>query len=88
MKLLITSFAIAALVCTLVLSLPAFAQSTTLQNFDKDACYAKCACAWGMFTACASCKAACDRAFWRAWSKEVDENTDLEKGNKRSRRTR
>ncbi len=75
MKLLITIFAVMVLLGVSISALPAFADSTVVQDFDKDACYAKCACATGMFVSCAACKAECDREYWRAFDREMGDDT-------------
>jgi hypothetical protein len=84
MKLLITILAVTALLSASVLSLPVFAESTVLHGFDKEACYAKCACATGLFTACAECKAACDRTFWRVWERDMGDDATSKRGGKKS----
>jgi len=88
MKLLITILAVTALLCTSVLSLPALAESTVLQGFDNNACYTSCRCAVGLFTACAECKAKCDRTFWRAWDKQMEDDTTSKRRSKRSQNVR
>ncbi|MDQ7781925.1 MAG: hypothetical protein RDU20_03535 [Desulfomonilaceae bacterium] len=85
MKLLITIMAVTALVGVSVFSVPALAQSTSSLNFDKDACYARCACTFGTFTACATCKAECDRRYWRAWDKQMGELSSTDKPSRKSR---
>ncbi len=83
MKLLITILAVTALLCISV-ALPVLAESPVTQAFDKEACYAKCACATGLFVACAECKAACDRTFWRVWEREMGNDTTSKKGDRKS----
>ncbi len=53
------------------------ANSVILQDFDRNACYSKCPCAFaGAEQACADCKQKCDDEYW----KNFDEKLKNKKG--------
>lgn len=45
-------------------------------DFDIHACYASCGCAHGLLYTCMECKAECDRKYWKAFDREMDDMTD------------
>ncbi|MFH1117861.1 MAG: hypothetical protein V1792_28400 [Pseudomonadota bacterium] len=75
MKTMITIVAMIVLLVASMSALTASADSSVTQSFDKDACYARCACAMGLFIACAECKAECERKFWKHFDREMGNDT-------------
>jgi hypothetical protein len=65
-RLLIVIFLLIALLPAVMPTHTIAASPELLQDFNRDACYSTCPCAFSRaFQACADCMQECDRKFWR-----------------------
>ncbi|MGO9570704.1 MAG: hypothetical protein ACLP5H_24530 [Desulfomonilaceae bacterium] len=70
-RLLAVIFLLTALLPTIAPSQTIAADPALLQNFDRNACYSKCPCAFaGAEQACADCKQKCDDEYWKAFDEK------------------
>ena len=50
-------------------------QAAASDDFDINACYAKCGCHWGLFQACYDCKQNCDRQYWKSFDERTSDKS-------------
>ncbi|MGO9570261.1 MAG: hypothetical protein ACLP5H_22250 [Desulfomonilaceae bacterium] len=65
-RLLVAILLLTALLLAATPSLTVAADPVPLQDFDRNACYAKCPCKSGIMDhVCSVCKQQCDAEYWR-----------------------
>ena len=73
-RLLVLALFMTALVLAVGPASTVVADPTLMQDFDRNACYAKCPCSTGspdQAQLCFECKQECDRQFWKSFDKET-----------------
>ena len=71
-RLLVVILLLAFLLLTTMTTQTAATEAVVLQDFDREACYSNCPCAFaGMEQACADCKQKCDDEFWKDFNNSL-----------------
>jgi hypothetical protein len=74
-RLLLLAFFLTALVLAVTPTATVAADPVLMQDFDRNACYAKCPCSTGtpgQVDLCFECKQECERKYWKSFDKEMN----------------